>query len=113
MRRMKTAPVLVAFFFAPPAFAQELPATALAATRADVAHATIAQRCQAELDALFGAGDFPGASVGMVLPDGHELTFVVGFADRDRETPMTAEHRMLWDCDTHGPEERPDPSLPR
>ena len=25
----------------------------------------------------------------------------------------TPEHRMLWDCDTHGPEERPDPLLPK
>ena len=62
---------------------------------ANPTHAKIAERCQAELDAVFEAGVFPGASVGIVLPDGHELSLVVGLADRDLETRMTPEHRML------------------
>lgn len=27
----------------------------------------------------------------------------------EEKPKATAEHRMLWDCDIHGPEMRPDP----
>ncbi len=55
----------------------------------------IAERCQAVLDGMLEADAFPGGSAALILPDGTELTFVAGYADKDAKTPMKPDDRLL------------------
>ena len=50
---------------------------------------------QLKLDEWHKAGNFPGATLGVVLADGRSFGLAVGFSDRDNKTPMTASDRML------------------
>ena len=50
---------------------------------------------QLKLDEWHKAGKFPGATVGVVLPDGESFGLAVGFSDRDAKTPMRPDDRML------------------
>ena len=50
---------------------------------------------QAKLDEWHKAGKFPGATLGVVLPDGESFGLAVGYSDRDAKTPMKANDRML------------------
>jgi len=45
-------------------------------------------RFQAELDRLCRLYRFPGATAGYVLPDGHQVGFATGYADREQAVPM-------------------------
>ena len=49
---------------------------------------------QLKLDEWHKAGKFPGATVGVVLPDGESFGLAVGYSDRDAKTPMRATDRM-------------------
>jgi D-alanyl-D-alanine carboxypeptidase len=49
---------------------------------------------QLKLDEWHKAGKFPGATVGVVMPDGESFGLAVGFSDRDAKTPMRAGDRM-------------------
>ena len=50
---------------------------------------------QAKLDEWHKAGKFPGATLGVVLPDGESFGLAVGYSDRDLKTPMKPTDRML------------------
>ena len=50
---------------------------------------------QAKLDEWHKAGNFPGATLGVVLADGQSFGLAVGFSDRDAKTPMKPNDRML------------------
>ena len=50
---------------------------------------------QMKLDEWHKAGKFPGATLGVVLPDGEAFVLAVGYSDRDAKTPMKPTDRML------------------
>jgi D-alanyl-D-alanine carboxypeptidase len=50
---------------------------------------------QAKLDEWHKAGNFPGATLGVALPNGESFGLAVGFSDRDAKTPMKPTDRML------------------
>jgi D-alanyl-D-alanine carboxypeptidase len=50
---------------------------------------------QLKLDEWHKAGSFPGATLGVVLPNGESFSLAVGFSDRDTKTPMKPNDRML------------------
>ena len=50
---------------------------------------------QMKLDEWHKAGKFPGATLGVVLPDGEVFGLAVGYSDRDAKTPMKPTDRML------------------
>lgn len=54
----------------------------------------LAARLQAKLDSLHAAGHFPGATLGVHLPDGRTLALSTGVADSSG-TPMRPRDRML------------------
>lgn len=47
-----------------------------------------------KLDEWHKAGKFPGATVGVVLPDGESFGLAIGFSDRETKTPMKPDDRM-------------------
>lgn len=49
---------------------------------------------QLKLDEWHKAGKFPGATVGVVMPDGESFGLAVGFSDRDAKTAMRPTDRM-------------------
>lgn len=50
---------------------------------------------QLKLDEWHKAGSFPGATLGVVLPNGESFGLAVGFSDRDSRTAMKPNDRML------------------
>lgn len=50
---------------------------------------------QAKLDEWHKAGKFPGATLGVVLANGESFGLAVGYSDRDGQTPMRPNDRML------------------
>ena len=50
---------------------------------------------QARLDSLHANARFPGATVGVTLPDGRSFGIAVGYADTTRKERMLPTHRML------------------
>ena len=50
---------------------------------------------QLKLDEWHKAGNFPGATLGVVLADGESFGLAVGFSDRDTRTPMKPTDRLL------------------
>jgi D-alanyl-D-alanine carboxypeptidase len=50
---------------------------------------------QAELDSLQKEGNFPGATLGIVLNDGKELALASGWADVENKIPMKPSDRMF------------------
>jgi CubicO group peptidase (beta-lactamase class C family) len=48
-----------------------------------------------KLDEGHKAGSFPGATLGVVLPNGESFALAVGFSDRDAKTAMKPTDRML------------------
>ena len=50
---------------------------------------------QLKLEEWHKAGKFPGATVGVVLPNGESFGLAVGYSDRDAKTPMRPDDRML------------------
>jgi len=55
----------------------------------------VAGRVQAALDSLVAASGTPGATLGLVLPDGRALGFASGMADTARHVPLTPRSLML------------------
>lgn len=55
----------------------------------------IQARLQARLEELHAAAEFPGATVGFVLPDGTTGECAVGFSDLETKTPMKPHNRMF------------------
>ncbi|MBE3072591.1 MAG: beta-lactamase family protein, partial [Acidobacteria bacterium] len=55
----------------------------------------VRERLQAALDALHAAGQFPGATAGVVLADGTSFGLATGFSDPVAKTPMSPGDRML------------------
>ena len=50
---------------------------------------------QLKLDEWHKAGSFPGATLGVALPNGESFGLAVGFSDRDSKTAMKPTDRML------------------
>jgi len=50
---------------------------------------------QARLDSLHAAARFPGATLGVALPDGRVIAMATGLADTARHQPMTTDARLL------------------
>ena len=50
---------------------------------------------QLKLDEWHKAGKFPGATLGVVLPDGESFGLAVGYSDREAKTPMKPDDRLL------------------
>jgi D-alanyl-D-alanine carboxypeptidase len=76
---------VIAFGFT--AFAQK----PVAATGTNV----LKKEIQMKLDEWHAAGKFPGATLGVALPDGESFGLAVGYSDRDAKTPMKPDDRML------------------
>ncbi len=55
---------------------------------------TLEQKLQAQLDEWHKGGKFPGATLGVVLPNGESFGLAVGYSDRDAKTPMKPTDRM-------------------
>lgn len=55
----------------------------------------IGERVRAHLDSLREGGRFPGATVGVTLPDGRSFGVAVGLSDTASGRPMRPEDRML------------------
>ncbi len=66
----------------------------LAFVNGTAAAQTMQARLQAALDSLHAAGRFPGATVGVALPDGSSFGLAVGLADTTSKERMRATHRM-------------------
>ncbi len=62
---------------------------------ADARTAVLKGDLQTKLDEWHKAGKFPGATLGVVLPDGQAIGLAVGYSDRDAKTPMKPTDRML------------------
>ena len=50
---------------------------------------------QLKLEEWHKAGNFPGATLGVALPNGQSFGLAVGFSDRDAKTPMKPHDRLL------------------
>jgi len=73
-----------------------LPGIAHAQARLDgVALDRLRATLQAQLDSLHGAARFPGATLGVALPDGRVIAVATGEADTARHMPMTTDARLL------------------
>ncbi len=57
--------------------------------------AQILQKVQSKLNELHASLNFPGATVGFVLPDGHSGSVSTGVADLESKTPLKPSDRML------------------
>jgi D-alanyl-D-alanine carboxypeptidase len=85
MRRLSCAVLLASF---------ALPGLTLSAQASDRL-TQVKSRLQARLDSLHANARFPGATVGVTLPDGRSFGIAVGFADTARKERMLPTHRML------------------
>jgi D-alanyl-D-alanine carboxypeptidase len=68
---------------------------ALAAVPVSTSAQTLEARLQAKLDSLHAQGRFPGATVGVALPDGRSFGLAVGWSDTAKKEAMRPSHRML------------------
>lgn len=57
--------------------------------------AALKQALQLKLDEWHKSGSFPGATLGVVLPNGESVGLAVGLSDRELKTPMKPNDRML------------------
>ncbi|MFT3879836.1 MAG: serine hydrolase domain-containing protein [Gemmatales bacterium] len=67
---------------------------------ADVSHGQddltkVQQELSAKLQSLLAQGSAPGASAGIVFPDGKVISIVAGWADREAKKAMTPETLMI------------------
>jgi D-alanyl-D-alanine carboxypeptidase len=69
-----------------------VPGAGASAARADP---RLVARVQAKLDSVHAAGRFPGATLGVVLPDGRSFGLAVGRSDTAADLAMRPDHRML------------------
>jgi len=61
----------------------------------DPASAAVRERLQAALDSAHRAGNFPGATAGVVLADGRAIGLATGMSDTARRIAMTPDHLLL------------------
>ena len=61
----------------------------------DPASAAVRERLQAALDSAHRAGNFPGATAGVVLADGRAIGLATGMSDTARRVAMTPDHLLL------------------
>lgn len=59
------------------------------------AQTPLAARLQSRLDSIKAAGTFPGATIGIALPDGRTIALATGQSDTTRDTPMAPRARMM------------------
>lgn len=64
-------------------------------TRSCEAQSDLVSQIQEKLDAWHRDANFPGATLGVVLPDSKVLSFAVGFSNRELKTPMQPDDLML------------------
>ncbi len=69
--------------------------TALPPVSAQDVPPALRERLQARVDSFQAAGDFPGVSVGIRLPDGNSFGVVAGVSDRSTGREMQPGDRML------------------
>jgi D-alanyl-D-alanine carboxypeptidase len=77
------------------ALATSSPVHAQAQDVSDDARARIEERCLDYLWTLHETRSFPGGSAALILPDGSELAFPVGYADVEAEVEMEEGDRLL------------------
>ncbi|HEX6047559.1 MAG TPA: serine hydrolase domain-containing protein [Pyrinomonadaceae bacterium] len=65
------------------------------AVQAQTGSAELRSALQLKLDEWHKAGSFPGATLGVVLPNGESFGLAVGVSDREAKTPMKPTDRML------------------
>ena len=70
-------------------------APARGATSRDTSLAAIRARVQGVLDSIHGAGRFPGATAGIVLPDGRSIGLAVGMSDTAARRAMRPDDMLL------------------
>ena len=99
MRRMRTHALLAALVIVGPAAGcarAPSPRTAVPSAEPRVPSTdALRARLQARLDSIRAGGRFPGATVGVALPDGRVIALATGLADTARRTPMRPADRML------------------
>jgi D-alanyl-D-alanine carboxypeptidase len=72
-----------------------LAAPLAAQTQATADAAALQARLDSTFQAIYDAGDFPGATAAVVLADGTALALAVGYSDSTRRVPMQTDDRML------------------
>ncbi len=82
-----------AFLFIALLFASTVASGQSAATKTDVVE--LKKDLQQKLDAWHKAGSFPGATLGVVLPNGESFGLAVGYSDRTTKSLMKPDDRML------------------
>jgi D-alanyl-D-alanine carboxypeptidase len=70
-------------------------APASSQTAATTDTAALRTQLQSTLVAIYEAGNFPGATAAVALPDGSTLLVAVGYSDSTRRIPMRPGDRML------------------
>ncbi len=63
--------------------------------QAAVSQSALKTALQSKLEEWHKAGSFPGATLGVALPNGESFGLAVGFSDREAKTPMLPTDRML------------------
>jgi D-alanyl-D-alanine carboxypeptidase len=87
--------LLVAFVAAAHPAPAASQARASATAQPQVPVQALRDRLQARLDSIHAAGRFPGATAGVRLPDGTSFGLAVGLSDREADTAMRTDDRML------------------
>jgi D-alanyl-D-alanine carboxypeptidase len=82
-----------AFLFIALVFASTVASGQSAAAKTDVVE--LKKELQQKLDAWHTAGSFPGATLGVVLPNGESFGLAVGYSDRIAKSLMKPDDRML------------------
>jgi D-alanyl-D-alanine carboxypeptidase len=82
-----------AFLFIALLFASTVASGQSAAAKTDVVE--LKKELQQKLDAWHTAGSFPGATLGVVLPNGESFGLSVGYSDRTTKSLMKPDDRML------------------
>ena len=72
-----------------------LVSTLLAAATLATPLVSIQEKVESRLKELYAAADFPGATVGFVLPDGQTGACAVGFADLEKKIAMKPTDRIF------------------
>jgi D-alanyl-D-alanine carboxypeptidase len=88
MKNYQAAFLFIALLFAPTAASGQS-----AATKTDVVE--LKKELQQKLDAWHKAGSFPGATLGVALPNGESFGLSVGYSDRTTKSLMRSDDRML------------------
>lgn len=95
-RRQLASAALLLILFAAMAVLQITAQTpSVAATAGKTDNSELRRRLQEKFDALHSAGQFPGATAGIVLADGETIGLATGLADREAKRKMSPDDIML------------------